>query len=122
MMRWPWTSVARLDDMEKAHLQLVAQVQSENTRLVEQNRELLDSLTRLERFKAGMAEVPREERPKLEPMPQRLQDYYNAFAHKGSGQLHRSEAYRRNARGTPWQKIVEDTLPPKEEANDAQGR
>ena len=98
-MKWPWTSIARLDDA----MQQVAFLREANTKLTE-------SLTRISRREVGLPEVPREARPPLEPMPPELAGYISEFANASVRKTMRDTALRQHAAGKSWAAIVADTM------------
>lgn len=96
-MRWPLVSRLAFDV-----------VVSERDHLRTENARLSESLVRIGRHEAGMAEQPRPARPPIEPMPDTLKDY---IAKWGSHDLRKSqttEAYKRHIRGVPWTTIEAD--------------
>lgn len=95
-MRWPWTSRARLDDL-----------QDQVAWLREQNSELVDKLARVKRFQAGMTETPGGTRRELEPMPVELLQHINAFATQSTRRMLSGQAYRAHARGESWPSIAQ---------------
>ncbi len=96
-MRWPWTSVARLDD---AHAEIAW--------LRQRIEELEDKRERRERVSAGLPEAPRTERAPMEPMPMQLERYIGGFASASIKRQMRSTAYKRHAKGEPWSAIEAD--------------
>lgn len=98
-MRWPWTSVARLDDAQAQ----VAYLKSEVAKLSE-------ALTRISRREAGLPETPREAKPPMDPMPDELRHYIEGFAGMSVRKQMRDVAFRRRAQGTPWKVILSDTM------------
>ena len=86
-------------------------LESERDRLVEQNKELIESLTRVKRFEAGMTETPRAPRKALEPMPEALNADIMAGSDGGIRRMRRSTYMKRNVRGESWDSIMADVLP-----------
>jgi hypothetical protein len=105
-LRWPWTSVARLDDMRADRDQWKALAEK-----------LSDQLVRMERRERGMPEVPKE-RPKLEPMPDVLREYIAGFASPAVKKQMRDQCYRRHGGGEPWTDIVLDLMPTEPESEE----
>ena len=102
-MRWPWTSVARVDDA----LAQVAYLRAEVSKLT-------DTLTRLTRREMGMTEEPRPARPPLLPMPPVLKEHIESYADASLRKTMRDAAYRRHAQGASWDSIISDVLVKKE--------
>ncbi len=99
--RWPWTSMARLDDAKETIERLRAEVDK-----------LTDALIRQQRFERGMTEAPRQPRKELLPMPEKLKEYLDGI---GSASIQReimSRAYKRHGRGEGWDGIMKDLIPP----------
>lgn len=105
-MSWPWVS-------RRAYDLLLHDVE----RLETQNDKLIDDLTRQRRVEAGMTETPRPERKPLEPMPYELQQHIKGWGGAGTQRMQRGQAYRRHARGEPWDDIMDDLMRPDEELN-----
>lgn len=125
-MRWPWTSVARLDDAMRAMSALRAEHEAsrdalraayadEIAHLRSQVDRLTDHLTRIQRREAGMTETPRAPRPALEPMPRELHEYIAGIANGSLQKEIRDRCYRRHAKGEPWASIVQEIVQPTEE-------
>jgi hypothetical protein len=94
-MNWPW--VGR---------RVYEEVCVERDRLRAQNDKLTEHLTRMDRTEHGLHEVPREQRPPVEPMPREIMEYINGFAFPAFRKQMRDTAYRRRARGEPWAAIA----------------
>lgn len=94
-MRLPWVSRSALDVAQGEIGYLRAQVS-----------DLLDRLTRVERHRLGMSEVPREPRPSMEPMPKQLHELINEYADPSIRKNMRDTLYRRHARGDSWADII----------------
>ncbi len=102
MIRWPWVSVRAFD-------LLVA----ENARLLAQNTQMLDHVTRMDRVEHGKGEIPRAPRAELEPMPKELLDFFNGLASPKTAKFHRDAAYRAHAtQHMPWTDIMAEHIPP----------
>lgn len=106
MIRWPWTSAARLDYAQSRLEDAFSQIGW----LRRQNQSLTDQLVRVQRHQVGLHETPREPRPAIEPMPKPLHDYIKGFANKSIQKAMRDAAYKRHAQGEPWNDILEDTM------------
>jgi len=100
-MRWPWTSVARLDDLKE-------EVQWLRVR----NETLSDAENRLQRFQSGMTEAPRPARRELLPMPPELVVYLDGVGNPSMKREARNGCYRRHAAGEDWASITSDILRP----------
>lgn len=85
-------------------------VVEERDRLREQNDSLIDGLTRIQRFQAGLAETPRPERKQVEPMPRELEEYCLKIGDPAIRQQTKREMYRRHQRGTPWSEMVRELV------------
>jgi len=110
-MRWPWVSRLAFD-----------MACTERDRLREQNDQLTESLIRMERFKAGMAETPRPAKRATEPMPRELFEYYKGWKNPSIRKDMIDRAIRRHSRGEAWPSIKASVMPkPKEEGEDADG-
>ena len=132
-LRWPWTSVARLDDLrarlEEVQREATVRFEDATDRLADAHetiewlrarvQELEDKRERRERVSMGMAEVPRTERPPIEPMTKELWDYIHGHASPSIQRTMRAEAYKRHAAGEPWDRITEDVLPEEEDGSDS---
>lgn len=59
-MRWPWTSVARLDDLRQLHEERLRDYREHAEWLEAQNQRLTDHLVRIKRREVGMHELPAE--------------------------------------------------------------
>lgn len=106
-MKWPWTSVARVEDAQRE----VAFLRAENVKLT-------DALLRVGRREAGLPEVPREPRPiaPVEEMPRPLREYILRFANTSVQRSLREQAIKRHNAGASWEEITklvmkEDTAP-----------
>lgn len=102
-MTWPLVSRRAYDE-----------VRAERDYLRERNEALQDAILRLERRAVGLPETPRQPKPAPEPMPKVLWDYIAGFENPVSRRQMREVAHRRYLAGEPWDRIVEDTLPPEE--------
>lgn len=109
-MRWPWTSVARLDDLELR----LADMREDRDYLRERNKELTESITRLQRFQTGMTEVPRPPRKEIEPMTDPLKEYIEGIATPSMRRDIRGRLLKRHAKGEPWASIEKEILKPPE--------
>jgi hypothetical protein len=120
-MRWPWTSVARLNSelwyqenriavLQKQMDDRLAVAREEIAWLREKNDHLTDQLVRIQRHQAGLHEVPKQPRPALEPMPVELREYVAGFANRSIQKAMRDAAYKRHAQGEPWDSIMEDAM------------
>lgn len=110
-MRWPWCSIARLDDARAESERRLDDAWAENARLREQINKLLDTMTRVTRREVGLPEVAREPRPRMEKMPETLQAHFLAFNNREQGRYEMGAAYKANAQGTPWETIMAKVLP-----------
>jgi hypothetical protein len=92
--------------------QVVAQeaLEGELKRLAAQNAELVEHVTRMDRVEHGLGETARKPR-EMQPMPGPLLDYIRGFASRSTQKQMRDEAFRRHARGEPWEIIVADVIP-----------
>lgn len=96
-MKWPWISRRAFDLVE-----------AERDRLAGQNDQLVDQLVRMERWKGGMTETPREPRKDMEPMPQDVYAYCQGFGDKRIARQTRNALLKRHARGEHWNDIRTD--------------
>ena len=100
VVRWPWVSVARLDDAQEQVAWLQGRVE-----------DLEQHLRRVQRFEAGMAEsVPKPKERELLPMPQELKEHIADWDNPAQQKHMRDIAYRRHARGETWDVIMDDVL------------
>jgi chromosome segregation ATPase len=120
-MRWPWTSLARLESERWHHEQRISELRAqmlariedaddEITWLREKNEHLTEQLVRIQRHQAGLHEVPKQPRPALEPMPVELREYVAGFANRSIQKAMRDAAYRRHSQGEPWASIMADAM------------
>lgn len=114
-MRWPWTSVARLDDLRAATGDRVRAQQNTIDWLQDQNEKLADKIMRIERHQAGMYETPRPERPSIKPPPKELLEYIDGFDSGSLRKSMRDNVFRRHGRGESWDSIVEEIMSPSTE-------
>jgi len=98
-MKWPLVSRRAYDLL-----------MDERDRLREQVDKLLDHIKRTDRVEHGMGEVPRPQKPPLEPMPDILADYFAGFADRNIARDSRNAALRRHNRGEAWASIVVDLM------------
>lgn len=103
-MRWPWVSVARLDDA-------IEQVRYFRGRC----EHLEEQVVRMRRHEAGMSELPRQPRPPVEKMPEELAQHIAKFLGKTTKKGMRDTAFKRHAGGEPWSSIMADMMPPETE-------
>lgn len=96
-VRWPWTTVARLDDLRE-------QVRY----LREQNELLVDQIARIQRAQMGLPEVPRQPRTPQRPMPPEVQQYIRSIENPSIKREVAATLLRRHAAGTPWEAIQQD--------------
>lgn len=89
-------------------------VAAERDRLAGQNATLTEQLVRVVRREAGMPEVPRAARRKLEPMSETLREYIAGFASRSLQKAMRDSAYKEHASGTPWSEIEARITQPEE--------
>lgn len=122
MRWWPWTSVARLEDVRTLAAERLADAQSEIDWLrgrmhvlEERNRELTDQVTRIARRDRGMPEEPRQPREKPEEMPSQLSDYFDGIYPENIGTGLRNAALARRKKGETWESIVERYMPAEED-------
>ena len=128
-MRWPWVSAARLEDAQNRLVEAGRVTESRlsdvHARLADADREiewlrgrvqdLEDKRERRDRVGMGMSEAPRAERVPLEPMPPELREYIMGYADPHGQRAQAAVAYRRHARGEPWNEIIADTIEPEDE-------
>ena len=75
-MRWPWTSVARLDDLKDSHDWTKANLVWAHERVAF----LEEQIVRMERTDRGMPEMPHKPRQiRNEPMPADFEEYFSGF-------------------------------------------
>ena len=99
-MNWPW--VPRL-----AYEGVVA----DRDRLLAQNKELLDHITRMDRVEHGMTEVPRQQRPPTEPIDKELLAFINSHGSPEIRNQMLEEALRRHHKhGVPYSEIKRDVM------------
>jgi hypothetical protein len=111
MPRWPWCSVALLDEVRASRDEMRAMAED----LRRENRELVDSLVRLRRHQEGMPEVPRAARPTLSPPPLEFLKYCESVSPQSIARSMRDNGLRRHARGEPWFSIMSDIMDSEEE-------
>jgi len=99
MLRWPWTSRARLDDA----VEQIAHLRAEVNRLT-------DALTRINRREVGLPEVPRQPRPDIGEMPSELAKFIAGFENRSVRANMRQEAYLRRRQGAEWAEITRDAM------------
>jgi len=114
-MRWPWTSLARLDTAAALYDRRIAEMQDEITWLRTQNQSLTEQLTRVRRHEAGMTETAREPRKQIVPMPDTIKKYVQEVENPSIRREMVTQAYRMNARGTPWDEIERIIMEDEEE-------
>jgi hypothetical protein len=83
-------------------------VSGERDRLQEQVAKLMDHQTRMDRREHGLAEVPREAKPPMEPMPRDLVDRISSYGNSSMRKQMRDVALRRHAKGESWDAILKD--------------
>ena len=105
MIRWPWTSRARLDDA----LEQVAFLRAENAQLT-------DTVTRMVRLEHGTTEMPRPPRAAPEQMPRELFEHIKGYGNRSIQKAMLEQAYRRRAAGESWDVIQADAMKHPEEA------
>jgi hypothetical protein len=98
-LRWPWTSVARLDDLA-----------TEIAWLRERVAFLEDRIERRQRFELGMPEAPREQKVVRTTMPAELAQYIRGFANPQLRRMQMVEAIRRNNAGESWDSIKAEVM------------
>lgn len=113
-MKWPWVSRGYFEYVQASSHESEEVLRNEIAWLREELSKALEKRDRIDRVDAGMAEVARPPPVKREPMPQKLIDYIGGFGSKSMKRQMRSTAYRRNAEGESWEKIVEDVVVPEE--------
>lgn len=94
-MKWPWISRRAFDLVCEERDRLRVQVDS-----------LLDHTKRMDRNEHGLHEIPREQKPPLDPAPPELSEYIKGFAFKGFRQRMWKNAISRRARGESWAEIM----------------
>ena len=99
MIRWPWTSRARLEDA----LEQVAHLRAECAKLTE-------ALTRIGRREVGLPEVPRGARVEIGEPPAKLARYIAGFENRSIRTAMWSEARQRRRQGTSWEEIESDVM------------
>jgi len=95
LIRWPWVS-------RRAYDVLV----DERDRLRTQNDMLLDHVKRIDRTEHGLGELPRPQRPVVDPMPTELRKHIEGFADPRVRKTIRDQCYRRHASGVKWSVIT----------------
>ena len=86
-------------------------VVGERDQLREQVGEMVQHIVRMDRVEHGKAENPREPRPPIEDMPQKLREHIKGFASTSIQKTMFDEASRRHAKqGVPWSRIIEETI------------
>jgi len=93
-MKWPWVSRRAYD--------LVVE---ERDYLRQQVERLQEHHQRIDRIEHGVAEVPRRERPPMQPIPKSFLDKLNAWASPAICKANRDAAFRRHAQGVSWDVI-----------------
>lgn len=99
-MRWPWTSVRRLDDLR-----------SERDWLRTQVADLTDQLTRLRRREEGLPEEPLKPRVRTEPMPADVRQYLDGLYPENMRKAIRDQVLRAASRGDSWETIRGQIMP-----------
>ena len=102
-MRWPWMSVARLEDAREQ----VQYLRGELDGALLTNAKLVDQMTRISRREAGLPEVPREPRPieATEPMPRPLREHILRFSSQAVQRSLREQALKKHSEGLSWDDI-----------------
>ena len=93
--RWPWTSVARLDDAREEIVYLRARV-----------ADLTDQLVRIHRVENGLTETPRPPRPVPEPIPKEFLELCMRYASPTIQREMRNAGIKASARGKSWAAII----------------
>lgn len=103
-LRWPWTSVARLDDRDR-------EIEWLRARVVE----LEGQIVRSARKRAGLPESTPPSRldrkARDEPMPDRLARYIAGMTNDSMRREADRQAHLRYQRCGNWEKVMYDTLP-----------
>jgi len=119
-MRWPWTSVARLDDalglVERAREEMRARLEDAGRQVAFLHEQLtvsqaahaaaVEALTRVTRASNGLAEVPHEPRKPAEEIPAELVKLVKGFGNEALRTRIYQVALSRRARGESWQAII----------------
>lgn len=89
-MKWPWIARSAFDQLaETCRLVIV-----DRDRLRDQNDQLVEHLTRMDRVEHGIGEAVRPPRQDIPPMPQEIRKYVNGFASPGIRRETTSAAYQ----------------------------
>lgn len=124
-MRMPWVSRAFLEQEQRYAAELrerfdaaIDAMEEERDWLRGRIEYLEEMLERRNRFESGMPELPRQERPRLERMPDDLKKFINRYENPSLKRQMLTEALRRHSQGEGWETIRADVM---SEAGSASG-
>lgn len=96
MIRWPWVSRGRYEDMKTRAERAEAQVDA-----------LQEHFRRLDRAAEGLPEQPREPREEPEPIPDELRWFIESFDTAGTRRYLTDEVRRLKSSGMAFSQILE---------------
>ena len=130
-MRWPWCSRELYDEAKEQVVELrersktmvmasrLDDAKDENAWLRARVEDLEDRIGRVDRFRSGMTETPRETLGReLKPMPDEFADYFDGLGTPSIQKELRDRAFKRHSRGEDWEDVMDDMMPLLEEEHE----